>query len=116
MSHHATWLVIYLGAVIVLAFAFVALMLIGFRSLRGRDSDLRYIRRYMESSSVYRCEIKRISNFARLFVGALFEVSNIARLYKATYNTDGTVKSVLFAFDDLSGKVKLKKGATWQVI
>lgn len=110
-------MMIYLGITLALALAFVGMIAIGAKLLRGRDEDLASIRRYVEPSTTEHVEIKRVSNLRRLLLGGVFEISNLARIYKVEVRGGRDQDQRFFvAFDGLSGQTKIRKGSRWSSI
>lgn len=107
---------VYLGITLVLALAFVGMIVTGARLLRSRGDDFASIRRYVEPSTAEHVEIKRVSNLRRLLLGGVFEISNLARIYKVVVHGDGDGdhdQRFFVAFDALSGQTKIRKGSRW---
>jgi hypothetical protein len=114
MSSDTNWVLIYIGIAAAICVVFFVLLLLSVNSLRKRDGDVTYIERYLEGRYPDISNIKRVSSFRRLLLGAIFETSNLARLYKVTFDANGSRSGELFfSFDDVTGKIKVRRGSRW---
>ena len=115
MSFRTEWLLIYSGVTLSLIAAALGMYIFGLRALKSRPEDKVLIKNYLEHNHLNAINIRRISSFSRLWLGGIFELSNLCRIYAVDIErTNEAGTRLYFSFDYIGGAIKVRRGHRWR--
>lgn len=117
MDYQDKWTLIYIEIATVILIAIGTIIYASFKILRGKESDIIAINQYALELNCSIKNISRLSNFSRLFLGGLFEISNLSRIYRVIFNKGERGSDIVyFSFDSVTGSTKIRRRSRWQNI